>query len=89
MIIFFDRPGSYQIQDISIHGTQAWHDTVQGAKRGGNIIYTLSVDGLAVYHLGDRGLLAVRGHLLSSEQISDIGKADILLLPVGADSPLR
>ncbi len=72
-----DQPGTYQVQDIAIHGTQAWHDDCQGSKRGRNIIYTFGVDGLTICHLGDLG------HLLSSEQISDIGKVDILLLPVG------
>ncbi len=72
-----DRPGSYHIQDISIRGTPAWHDAVQGARRGRNIIYTFGVDGLIVCHLGDLG------HLLSAEQIANIGRVDILLLPVG------
>ncbi len=72
-----DQPGSYPIQDIAIHGTPAWHDAFQGAKRGQNIIYTFGVDGLTVCHLGDLG------HLLSAEQAADIGRVDILLLPVG------
>jgi len=72
-----DHPGTYQVRDISIHGTQAWHDASQGAKRGRNIIYNLSVDGLNICHLGDLG------HLLTPEQIADIGKVDVLLLPVG------
>lgn len=72
-----DQPGAYQIQDISIHGTRAWHDAIQGARRGQNIIYTIGVDGLTVCHLGDLG------HLLSAEQAADIGRVDILLLPVG------
>ncbi len=72
-----DQPGTYQIQDISIRGTPAWHDAFQGTKRGRNIIYTFGVDGLTVCHLGDLG------HLLRAEQLADLGKVDILLLPVG------
>ncbi len=72
-----DRPGSYILRDIAIRGTPAWHDASQGAKRGRNIIYTFGVDGLAVCHLGDLG------HLLSPEQVADIGRVDVLLLPVG------
>ncbi len=72
-----DQPGTYSIQDVSIHGTPAWHDAAQGSRRGRNIIYTFAVDGLTVCHLGDLG------HLLSADQISDIGEVDILLLPVG------
>ena len=72
-----DRPGNYQAGDITIHGTLAWHDAVQGAKRGRNIIFTFAVDGLNVCHLGDLG------HLLSPQQVAEIGRVDILLLPVG------
>lgn len=72
-----DQPGTYQVKDISIRGILAWHDAFQGSKRGRNIIFCFNVDGLNVCHLGDLG------HLLSPEQIEDIGKVDILLLPVG------
>ena len=71
-----DQPGTYQVKDISIRGTQAWHDAFQGSKRGRNIIYNFGVDGLNICHLGDLG------HLLSSEQIANVGKVDILLMPV-------
>ena len=72
-----DQPGTCQVRDISIRGTQAWHDAFQGSKQGQNIIFTFDVDGLSVCHLGDLG------HLLNPEQIADVGKVDILLLPVG------
>ena len=75
--IHIDQPGTYQVKDISVHGTQAWHDASQGAKRGPNMIYNFGVDGLNVCHLGDLG------HLLTPGQIADIGKVDVLLLPVG------
>ena len=77
-----DQPGNYQVGDISIRGTQAWHDAFQGSKRGRNIIYNFGVDGLNVCHLGDLG------HLLSSEQLANVGKVDILLLPVGGRSAI-
>jgi L-ascorbate metabolism protein UlaG (beta-lactamase superfamily) len=72
-----NQPGPHLIKDISVHGTQAWHDASQGAKRGRNMIYTFGVDGLQICHLGDLG------HLLTPEQIADVGKVDVLLLPVG------
>jgi len=72
-----DQPGTNQVKDISVHGTLAWHDALQGARRGQNIIFNFGVDGLNVCHLGDLG------HLLTPEQVADIGKVDVLLLPVG------
>jgi len=75
--IRINQLGTFQVKDISVHGTQAWHDASQGAKRGRNMIYTYSVDGLKVCHLGDLG------HRLTPEQLADIGKVEVLLLPVG------
>ena len=72
-----DRPGTYIHKDIGISGILTYHDKTQGAKRGPNIIYAFSVDGIRLCHCGDLG------HLLSPEQISEIGKVDVLLLPVG------
>jgi len=72
-----DTHGSYTDKDIAITGTLTCHDNVQGAKRGSNVIFTFSVDGLRVCHCGDLG------HVLTPEQLQAIGKVDVLLLPVG------
>ena len=39
----------------------------------------LEVDGIRVCHLGDLG------HPLSDKQVADVGKVDILLIPVGGN----
>ena len=70
-------PGAFTHKDIEIAGTLTYHDKFQGARRGSNIIYTFSVDGIRICHCGDLG------HLLAPDQISAIGKVDVLLLPVG------
>jgi L-ascorbate metabolism protein UlaG (beta-lactamase superfamily) len=75
--IHIDAPGTHQVKDISIHGMLSWHDASRGVKRGRNIIFTFWVDGLTICHLGDLG------HLLTPEQVTEIGKVDVLLLPVG------
>ena len=72
-----DTHGSYTDKDIAITGTLTCHDNVQGAKRGSNVIFTFSVDGLRGCHCGDLG------HVLTPEQLQAIGKVDVLLLPVG------
>lgn len=54
-----------------------WHDEAQGTLRGDNTIFLLEAGGVRVAHLGDLG------HLLTDEQVSQIGKLDALLLPVG------
>lgn len=70
-------PGEYEVKGISVIGVGVYHDNVQGAERGKNTIYSMSVDGLNIVHLGDLG------HTLSESQVQEIGSTDILLIPVG------
>ena len=75
-------PGVFSQEGIGIKGVQTFHDKVSGKKRGKNIVYNFRIDGLNVCHCGDLG------HLLSLEQINEIGKVDILLLPIGGRATL-
>jgi len=75
--VYIKTPGAFSQEGIGIKGVQTFHDNVSGAKRGKNIVYNFNIDGLNVCHCGDLG------HLLSLEQINEIGKVDILLLPTG------
>ena len=69
-----DQPGQ---QKINIVGIESFHDPEQGALRGKNIIYKITVDGIVFCHLGDLG------EALSDEIVEKIGKVDVLLIPVG------
>ncbi|HTP09058.1 MAG TPA: MBL fold metallo-hydrolase, partial [Anaerolineae bacterium] len=71
-----DQPGTYTYQDIQITGTLTYHDKVQGTRLGNNIVYCFTVDGIRVCHCGDLG------HLLTPDQISRIGKVDVLLITI-------
>ena len=75
-------PGAFSQEGIGIKGVQTFHDNISGARRGKNIVYNFRIDGLNVCHCGDLG------HLLSLEQISEIGKVDILLIPIGGGATL-
>ena len=75
-------PGAFSQENIGIKGVQTFHDNVSGKKRGKNIVYNFRIDGLNVCHCGDLG------HLLSPEQIKEIGNVDILLLPIGGRAVL-
>jgi len=57
---------------------RAYHDDVGGRKRGPNTITVLTEGGLRVCHLGDLGQLA-----LTPEQVQEIGRVDVLMIPVG------
>ena len=55
----------------------AFHDEANGAKRGPNTIRLFTAEGITVAHMGDLG------HQLNDAQLAEMGKADVLLLPVG------
>jgi len=62
---------------IKIKGIPVYHDTKQGKERGNNIIFVYEIDSVRIAHLGDIG------HLLSKKEIDELGKIEILLIPVG------
>ncbi len=69
--------GSHSVSGVTIKGVNSFHDSSNGKERGSNTIFVFDVDGLKVCHLGDLG------HLLTDNQIKEIGQIDILLIPVG------
>ncbi|WP_407310165.1 MBL fold metallo-hydrolase [Desulfosporosinus sp. SB140] len=72
-----DGEGAYNISGLPIQGTPTFHDAVQGAKRGKNTLFSFEMDGLRIAHMGDLG------HLLTPDQLTDIGHVDIACIPVG------
>ncbi len=54
-----------------------YHDEKEGKERGLNSVFVVTVDGLTFCHLGDLG------HELSPQIIKQIGKVDVLFVPVG------
>ena len=71
--------GTYASYDIPIKGTPSYHDKHKGSKRGDNIMFTFTMDGYSLCHLGDLG------HTLSSDDLCAIGTVDILFVPVGGN----
>lgn len=71
-----DMPGEYEISGIVIHGVGArGHRDEEGSHSA--VIYTIAADDLKV---------AVLGHIyseLSEEQLEQIGRVDIVVVPVG------
>ena len=62
---------------VGVQTIPTWHDEVQGAKRGSNLIHVFSAEGMRVVHLGDLGCD------LEEDQIAALKRADLLLLPIG------
>jgi L-ascorbate metabolism protein UlaG (beta-lactamase superfamily) len=76
-------PGEYEISGVLIIGIATFHDREKGRKRGKNTVYLIEVDEIAVCHLGDLG------HVLTAEQVEELGDVDVLLLPVGGVSTIN
>jgi len=75
--VVIETPGERSIKGITIKGIASFHDNAQGTMRGKNVIFNIRIDGISFCHLGDLG------HALSEEQLTEIGKVDVLLIPVG------
>ncbi|RLF15859.1 MAG: MBL fold metallo-hydrolase [Thermoprotei archaeon] len=72
-----EKPGEYVVKGVKIKGVPTYHDEVKGAKRGPNTVYVLEFEGLRICHLGDLG------HVLTEDQVKEIGEVDVLIIPVG------
>jgi len=70
-------PGRATRLGVRILGIPAFHDHVEGARRGAITIFKFVIDGITFCHLGDIG------EMLGPERIRDLGKVDILFIPAG------
>jgi L-ascorbate metabolism protein UlaG (beta-lactamase superfamily) len=77
--LMLTRPGEYEYHGVLATGVRTFHDGQRGAERGENIVFAVEVDGVHIGHLGDLG------HLLTEEQLSELGPVDVLLVPVGGN----
>jgi len=65
------------IEGVRIRGITAFHDDVNGEKRGKINIFHITLNGIRFCHMGDLG------HMLTDAQIKELGDVDVLFLPVG------
>jgi L-ascorbate metabolism protein UlaG (beta-lactamase superfamily) len=72
-----NKAGDYTIKGVKIKMIPVYHDPSQGKERGNNLISVISADGLTLAHLGDLG------HALETSTVKEMGRVDMLLLPVG------
>lgn len=73
-----DRAGRYALTpSVTVTAIESVHDDKGGALRGRNLLMLIEMDGLRLFHLGDQGAQ------LTAEQITQIGRVDVLMTPVG------
>lgn len=74
--------GEYEIADVIIIGVTTFKDKVDGKLVGKNTVYLMEIDEVSVCHLGDIS------HVLTDDQVEELGKVDVLFLPVGGKTSI-
>lgn len=72
-----DKKGVYEVKNVKIKAMPSYHDSSKGKERGNNLMFVIEADGLILAHMGDLG------HTLEKDTVKEVGKIDILFLPVG------
>ncbi len=85
-----DHCGLNEVQQLlrMVHGVtvtkvDTFHDDKNGALRGKNIVHVLEYNGIKVAHFGDIG------HILTEEQVQQIGNVDVAIVPIGGTYTVR
>jgi len=80
----FDHYGMNSVRQLlrMVHGVNVkkvhtFHDEKGGSLRGENIVHVLDYNGTKIAHFGDIG------HVLTQQQIDEIGDVDVALVPIG------
>ena len=66
-----------RMNGVTFEGITTYHDPEQGKLRGLNTVFKFSGEGITICHLGDLG------EACSQALLDEIGKVDVLLIPVG------
>ncbi len=74
---FINKQGTYDEKGVKIKAIPTFHDPSKGSERGKNLIFLIDADDIKLAHAGDLG------HTLDGAAIREIGKIDILLIPIG------
>jgi L-ascorbate metabolism protein UlaG (beta-lactamase superfamily) len=72
-----DGPGEYEVKEVLLTGVRTYRDDTTGSDRGKQTTFVVELDGMHTIHLGDIG------HLLTEEEIADVGPVDIACVPIG------
>jgi len=75
--IVFAFVGEFNFEGFAFTGLQTDHDGAGGKKRGKNVMYAMTVDGISICHCGDIGKMP------DDDVIEKIKGIDILMVPVG------
>ena len=71
------------VHGVEVKKVETCHDEKGGSLRGANTVHILSYNGTKIAHFGDIG------HVLTEEQIKEIGDVDVALIPIGGTYTVR
>lgn len=66
-----------RLPGYGVEVVETLHDDAGGSLRGHNKVHIIDVGGVRLAHLGDLG------HVLTHEQVQQMGQIDVLLVPIG------
>ncbi|MFU8796534.1 MAG: MBL fold metallo-hydrolase [Dehalococcoidia bacterium] len=69
--------GRRTARGVQFQGVATYHDASEGKHRGTNSVFCFTLDDIKLCHLGDLG------HVLTPEQVKEIGSVDVVFVPVG------
>lgn len=69
--------GKKSAKGIEFTGVKTYHDEEKGSKRGENSVFAFELGGIRLAHCGDLG------HVLNQSQLKELGRVDVLMIPVG------
>jgi L-ascorbate metabolism protein UlaG (beta-lactamase superfamily) len=72
-----DGPGEFEVKEVLLTGVRTYRDDASGTKKGRQTSFVVELDGMHTIHLGDIG------HLLTEEELADVGPVDIACVPIG------
>ncbi|MBQ5781764.1 MAG: MBL fold metallo-hydrolase [Oscillospiraceae bacterium] len=85
-----DHCGLMEVQQLlrMVHGVNVtkvntFHDDKNGTLRGENIVHVMEYNGTKIAHFGDIG------HILTEEQVQQIGTVDVAIIPIGGTYTVR
>lgn len=74
---YINKKGLYEEKGVKIRAVPTFHDPSKGKERGDNLIFLIDADDMILAHAGDLG------HTLDETVLKELGKIDILLVPIG------
>ena len=76
------RPGEYEVSGILIRAIRTSRASNDDASNLGGMAYAVAIDGVSICHLGHLS------RALTTAEVSEIGEADVVLMPVGGEETL-